>query len=83
MKCPCCGKTISAQAHSCKYCGKKFIRKSDKMAQKIIVNGKVALACGGLLFLVGGLLLFYGAYQMGAIALAVGIAFMSIGKLLG
>lgn len=83
MKCPNCGKNISTQAHSCKHCGKKIIRKSDKMAQKIIVNSKVALACGGLLFLIGGLLLFYGAYQMGAIALAVGVAFMAIGRLLG
>lgn len=83
MKCPKCGKAISNQAHICKHCKTRIVRKSDKMASKLIVSGKAAVVCGGLLALVGVALLLTGAYQMGAIALGIGSLTIFIGTRLG
>ena len=82
MKCPQCGKNISAQAHACKRCGARIVRKSDRMARKLTMSGLPAMACGGLLVLIGLISLINGAYQMGAISLGVGVVLLILGKLL-
>jgi len=82
MKCPQCGKNISPQAHQCKKCGTKVVRESDRMARKLTMSGLPAMACGGLLVLIGLILMINGAYQMGGLSLGVGVVFLIIGKLL-
>ena len=83
MKCPKCGKSISNQAHVCKHCKTRIVRKSDKMAGKLIVSGKAAIICGGVLALVGLALLLTGSYVVGGIALAIGMLTIFMGKRMG
>ena len=79
MKCPKCGKTISNQAHVCKHCKTRIVRKSDKMANKLIISGKMAIICGAILALVGLALILTGSYVVGGIALAIGMLTIFLG----
>ncbi len=80
MKCPNCGKTIKATRHSCKYCGTKLVRKSDKMASKMTMNAGVSLVAGGLLAFLGLIMLLYGMYVMGGISFGLGVLLVLVGK---
>ena len=83
MKCPKCGKSVSNQAHVCKFCKTRIVRKSDRMAGKLIVSGKAAAICGGVMALVGLALLLTSAYVMGGIALGIGMLTIFMGKRMG
>jgi predicted membrane channel-forming protein YqfA (hemolysin III family) len=82
MKCPHCGKNITAQAAACRHCGVHFVRKSDKIVRRMTVNAYVAMACGGLLSLLAVIALFSKAYFLGLILAAFGVTFMIIGRVL-
>ena len=83
MKCPKCGKPIGSQAHVCKHCKTRIVRKSDKMANELIISGKMAIICGAILALVGMVLLMTGSYVVGGIALAIGVLTIFLGKRIG
>ena len=83
MKCPNCNRLIHAQAQTCKHCGTRVVRKSDKMVRKMTMNARIAMACGGLLIIIGGIVGFYGAYTTAAITAGVGTLLILIGKSMG
>jgi ribosomal protein L40E len=82
MKCPHCGKNITAQATVCRHCGVHFVRKSDKIARRMTMNANVAIACGGLLSLLAVIAFLSRAYPLGLILAAFGVTFMVIGRML-
>lgn len=79
MKCPKCKKTIPSRSKFCKYCKVKIVRKSDKIAKKMVMEGNIAMACGGLLALIGIVLFIYGGGLWAAIMLALGALLTFIG----
>lgn len=80
MKCPRCKKTAPDKAKQCPHCRTRFVRPSDRMVRGFTIPGPVAMACGGILSFVGAVLLFYGQYYSGGLALSVGLIFLLIGK---
>lgn len=82
MKCPSCGKSIRADAKVCKHCKTRLVRKSDKIASKMTVNSSAAMACGGILVLLGIALGFFDSLILALLTAGVGIALFIIGKAL-
>lgn len=83
MKCPKCNKKLSAKAKTCKHCGTKISRKSDKMIRRMTVSGRIAMASGCLLVVMAAVGAFYGAYIIAGVLAAVGGLLMLIGKNMG
>ncbi|MBI9081010.1 MAG: hypothetical protein JEY79_14880 [Pseudodesulfovibrio sp.] len=80
MKCPKCGKNISSKVSCCKHCGTRFVRKSDKLAKKMTMDGRIAMACGGLLMFIGLVVFLNGGRLWAAIIFALGVLLTFIGK---
>lgn len=80
MKCPKCNRMIRSQAKTCKHCGTRIVRKSDKLVSRMTMNGRIAVACGFMLIIIGGVIGFYGGYTVAAIAAGIGVALAIIGK---
>lgn len=83
MKCQSCKKVIPPNAKACKHCGSKIVRKSDKMAKKLTMDGRIAMACGGLLILIAIVMFIYGGTFWTALVLGLGALLMFIGKQMG
>lgn len=83
MKCPKCKKSITNRSKVCRYCGVKIVRRSDKMAKKMTMDGGISMACGGLLILLGLVLVFNTGIDMWSmVAFGVGGALILIGKMM-
>ena len=80
MKCQHCGKAISNKAKSCKHCGSCIVRKSDKLAKKMTMDGRIAMACGGLLVIIAIVMFLYGGAMWAAFTLGLGAVLVLIGK---
>jgi ribosomal protein L40E len=83
MKCPRCGKIITAGAVQCRHCRVHIVRPSDKIVRKMTVNSRIAVACGGLLLFMGAAALMAAAYPLGLFLAVVGGTFIVIGKMMG
>lgn len=83
MRCPSCKKTINPTATVCKHCGVRIVRKSDRIVRKLTVNGRIAMACGGLLVLMALAALLAGTYPLGLFLAVIGATFIGIGKMMG
>lgn len=83
MRCPNCKKTINPAATICKHCGVRIVRKSDKIVRKLTVNGRIAMACGGLLVLMALASLLVETYPLGLFLAVIGATFIGIGKMMG
>jgi len=82
MKCPRCGKIITAAAAACRHCGVRIAKPCERITRRMTANGRIALACGGLLLLLGLAALLAGAYPAGMLLSVVGITFCAIGKMM-
>ena len=83
MKCPKCTKVISDRSTICKHCGVRIVRKSDKIARKMTMNGRVAMASGGLLIFIAVILALNNTFGLAGLTFAVGAALAIIGKMMG
>lgn len=83
MRCPSCTKFLKPSATVCKHCGVRIVRKSDRIVRKLTVNGRIAMACGGLLILMALAALLVGTYPLGLILAVIGATFIGIGKTMG
>lgn len=82
MKCPSCGKPINPRSNMCKYCNSHLVRKSDKMARKMTMNARIAMASGGLLIIIALVLAFNNALVFGGVTFTVGALLLLIGKMM-
>lgn len=82
MKCPNCGQNINSTATICKHCRVRVVRKSDKIARKMTLNGRVAMASGGLLVCIAVVLVLNNALGLAGITFVVGAALIGIGKMM-
>ncbi|MDC0336503.1 hypothetical protein OAN24_06395, partial [Pseudodesulfovibrio sp.] len=65
MKCPRCGEAMHPKSATCKNCGARIVRKNEALARKMTTNSRVAMAVGGFLVILAGVLAFNGAYLFG------------------
>ncbi|MFH1914721.1 MAG: zinc ribbon domain-containing protein [Pseudomonadota bacterium] len=82
MKCPRCGKIITAAATACRHCGARIAKPCEKVTRRMTANGRIALACGALLAFLGVAAFMAGAYPVGLLLAVIGIAFCVIGKMM-
>ncbi|ADU63505.1 MAG: hypothetical protein KUA35_11660 [Pseudodesulfovibrio sp.] len=82
MKCPRCGKIITAAAAACRHCGARIAKPCEKLTRRMTANGRIALACGGLLILMAVAALLAGAYPLGLFLAVIGATFTGIGKMM-
>lgn len=82
MKCPKCGKMLKPGSSKCRHCSVRIVRQSDKMARKMVVNSRIAMACGGLLVLISLILAINGVYVFAASTCVIGVALVGIGKMM-
>lgn len=83
MRCPKCKKINNQTATVCKHCGVRFVRKSDRIVRQLTINGRISMACGGLLMLMAVAALLAGAYPLGLFLAVIGATFTGIGKMMG
>ncbi|MGL1862757.1 MAG: hypothetical protein OCC46_09585 [Pseudodesulfovibrio sp.] len=74
---------MNPRSATCKSCGARILRKSDKMAKGMTVNRWISMAAGGFLIIIAIALAYNEAYLFGGIALGVGAVLILIGKFLG
>ncbi|MBG0789030.1 MAG: zinc ribbon domain-containing protein [Desulfovibrionaceae bacterium] len=82
MYCPKCHKPLPKDSSTCKYCGSRFVRQSDRMKRQMTINGRFAMACGGLMIFLALVLFVYGgsASAMQGVLLVLGLLFLYLGR---
>lgn len=82
MNCPKCGTPLPEGWHTCKHCGARITRPSDKIARQMTTSGRFAMVCGGLVLLLAGSLFFYGEADMlwQAVLIVLGLLLIFVGK---
>lgn len=82
MKCPRCGKIITAAAAACRHCGVRIAKPCERITRRMTANGRIAMACGGLLAFLGVVALMAQAYPVGMLLAVIGITFCVIGRMM-
>jgi uncharacterized membrane protein YvbJ len=82
MNCPKCGTPLPDGWHTCKHCGARITRPSDKIARQMTSSGRFAMVCGGLMLLLAGCLFFYGEADLlwQSVLIILGLLLLYVGK---